>query len=140
MQAFLKSWKCPLISLNLVMSITSSFLNIFCSFWRKQFPYGLLRAENIRSARCSGRKANFLSLLVLARKSQCSQRPFYARDILCRALGLNRYESLRLWTALPKRFQSHDVSLPERWTRNWILDNPRDRLRTGVFSLKTKFS
>ena len=55
------------------------------------FPYGLLQAENIRSARCSrvvlskllaARKGNFLSLLVLANKSQrshareCSQRPF----------------------------------------------------------------
>ena len=51
----------------------------------------MLQAENIRSARCSrvvlskllaARKANFLSLLVLAKKSQCShareclQRPF----------------------------------------------------------------
>ena len=47
----------------------------------KGFPYGLLQAENIRSACCSrvvlskllaARKANFLSLLVLAEKSQCS--------------------------------------------------------------------
>ena len=51
----------------------------------------MLQAENIRSARClrvvlskllAARKANFLSLLVLAKKSQCSharecsQRPF----------------------------------------------------------------
>ena len=46
------------------------------------FPYGLLQAENTRSARCSrvvlskllaARQANFLSLLVLAKKSQCSK-------------------------------------------------------------------
>ena len=57
------------------------------------------------------------------------QPPLYARDILRRALGLNRYENLGLWTAHPRRFQSQDVSLPEWWTRNWILDNLRDRLR-----------
>ena len=48
----------------------------------KGFPYGLLQAENTRSARCSrvvlskllaARKANFLSLLELAKKSQCSK-------------------------------------------------------------------
>ena len=48
----------------------------------KGFPYGLLQAENIRNARCSrvvlskllaARKSNFLSLLVLAKKSQCSK-------------------------------------------------------------------
>ena len=58
---------------------------------KKGFPYGLLQAENIGSARClrfvlskllAARKANFLSLLVLTKKSQCSharecsQRPF----------------------------------------------------------------
>ena len=48
---------------------------------KKGFPYGLLQAENIRSPRClrfvlskllAARKANFLSLLVLTKKSQCS--------------------------------------------------------------------
>ena len=45
------------------------------------FSQAMLQAEDIRSARCSrlvlskllaARKANFLSLLVLAKKSQCS--------------------------------------------------------------------
>ena len=63
------------------------------------------------------------------------QPPLYARDILRWALFLNREENLRLWTAPPKLFQLQDVSLPERWARNWILDNLRDRLRTAVFLL-----
>ena len=50
-------------------------------FKQKGSPCGLLEAENITSARCSrvvlskllaARKANFLFLLVLAKKSQCS--------------------------------------------------------------------
>ena len=58
-------------------------------FFKKGFPYGLLQAENIRSARClrvvlskllAARKANFLSLFVLAKNRsarharECSQR------------------------------------------------------------------
>ena len=55
---------------------------LFFFFKKKGFPYGLLQAENIRSAPClrfvlskllAASKANFLSLLVLTKKSQCSR-------------------------------------------------------------------
>ena len=61
-------------------------------FKKKGFPYGLLQAENIRSARClrvvlskllAARKANFLSLLVLAKKiavlAKTIRHPSYRR-------------------------------------------------------------
>ena len=69
-----RNW-CPLYKLKPRFKIFSVL------FQRKGFPYGLLQAENIRSARCSrvvlskllaARKANFLSLHVLAKKSQYS--------------------------------------------------------------------
>ena len=84
-----------LASKNLVRSKLKPHFEIFSvSFYLKKrisIIYGLLQAENIRSARSTrillskllaARKANFLSLLVLAKKLQCSharecsQRPF----------------------------------------------------------------
>ena len=71
------------------------------------FHIELLQAENIRSARCwrvvlskllAARKANFLSLLVLAKKSQsshareCPQRPFVT-------LSMEKEKQLRERTA-----------------------------------------
>ena len=70
-----------LASKNLVHSKLKPRFEIFCFILKKRISlYGLLQAEH-KSARSSrvvlpkllaARKANFLSLLVLAKKSQCS--------------------------------------------------------------------
>ena len=65
---------------------------IFCFILKKRISiYGLLQTENITSARClwvvvskllAARKANFLSLLMLAKKLQCSAcSPMLAKTI-----------------------------------------------------------
>ena len=89
----------------------------------KGFPYGLLQAENIRIARCSrvvlskllvARKANFLSLLVLAKKSQCSKCSRMLAKTIRHPLNYFRVHTILLTVVAVFAFQVTSVpSLPE---------------------------